>query len=74
MNPYSGADSYETTIGAANERRRDANARNALAEAEKYRSYAETLAERTNYIDEQSILKENETFHQIIKYEFGLID
>lgn len=28
----------------------------------------------TNYIDEQSILKENETFHQIIKYEFGLID
>ena len=49
QNSYSAVDEYETTISAANERRREANIKRLKTEAETLRGYANTLAERTNY-------------------------
>ena len=49
QNAQSAADEYETTIGAANERRREANIKRLKAEAETLRGYAKTLVERTDY-------------------------
>lgn len=52
VNPNSGADEYSTTIGVANERRRDANVRNAQNAAKQYREFAKILKERTGYVAE----------------------
>ena len=49
QNANSAADEYETTIGAANERRKEANIKRLNAEAETLRGYASTLADRTNF-------------------------
>ena len=46
QNKTSGADEYETTIEAANERRRQGQIKSALKEAEEYDRYASVLSER----------------------------